>query len=503
MGDLEIFAAGANIDEQALVARGLVKGRFDRIKILGDGELTKAVTVSAHAFSKTAAEKIQKAGGKVVLRRRARSSRAAQAVMSAISAFANIGKVPELRRRILFTVVLLAVYRIGVFVTIPGVDRTVMNAVMHKQGGGLLGLFNMFSGGALGNLSIFALGIMPYVSASIILQLLTMVFKPLDELRKEGEQGQRKINQYTRYGTIVLSLVQGFGIAMSLEAMNNGDLSDPAAVGDVVTHAGWGFRSMSMLTLTTGTAFMMWVGEQITERGIGNGISLLIFAGIVDGIPDGVASYFATNKGNIQPLNLAAVVAIVLATVATIVFFERAQRRIPIYYARRTVGRRVYGGQTAHLPLRVNTSGTIPPIFASSLAHVSGDPRELQGPRDVAAPVDAPARRLGVQHVLRVAHHLLLPLLHGGHLPAGRRGRQPEEAAGVHPERSSGQADGRLHRLRAHAHHLRRVALRRRRVHRAEHHQPAVPRALPLGRHLHHDRRRCRTRHRRTRSKLT
>jgi preprotein translocase subunit SecY len=287
--------------------------------------------------------------------------------MSALSAFANIGKVPELRRRILFTVGLLAVYRIGVFVTIPGVDRTVMNAVIHKQGAGIFGLFNMFSGGAFGNLSIFALGIMPYVSASIILQLLTMVFKPLDELRKEGEQGTRKINQYTRYGTIALSLVQAFGIALSLEAMNNGDLSDSSAVGDVVTHGGWGFRLMSMLTLTTGTAFMMWVGEQITERGIGNGISLLIFAGIVDGIPEGVVSYFATNKGNIEPLKLAFVVVIILATVATIVFFERAQRQIPIYYARRTVGRRVYGGQTAHLPLRVNTSGTIPPIFASSL----------------------------------------------------------------------------------------------------------------------------------------
>ena len=159
--------------------------------------------------------------------------------MSALSALSNIGKVPELRKRIIYTVVMMAVYRIGVFVTIPGVDRTVMNAVIHKQGGnGLLGLFNMFSGGALGNLSIFALGIMPYVSASIILQLLTMVFKPLDELRKEGEQGQRKIDQYTRYGTIILSLIQGFGIAMSLEAMNNGDLSDSAAVGDVVTHAG-------------------------------------------------------------------------------------------------------------------------------------------------------------------------------------------------------------------------------------------------------------------------
>ena len=286
--------------------------------------------------------------------------------MLAFSGFANIGKVPELRRRLLFTLGMLAVYRIGVFVTIPGVDRSVMSVVVRKQGG-LMGLFNMFSGGALGNLSIFALGIMPYVSASIILQLLTMVFKPLDELRKEGESGQRKINQYTRYGTIVLSLIQGFGIAMSLEALNNGDLSDTARVGDVVTHAGWGFRFMTVLTLTTGTAFMMWVGEQITERGIGNGISLIIFAGIVDGIPQGVVQYFQTNKGNIQPLNLAAVTAVVLATVATIVFFERAQRRIPIYYARRSVGRRVYGGQTAHLPLRVNTAGTIPPIFASSL----------------------------------------------------------------------------------------------------------------------------------------
>src|SRR5271156_1922415 len=177
--------------------------------------------------------------------------------MSVLSAFANIGKVPGLRRRILFTLGLLAVYRIGVFVTFPGGDRTVMQALGHKQGGGLLSLFNMFSGGALGNLSIFALGIMPYVSASIILQLLTMVFKPLDELRKEGEQGQRKINQYTRYGTIALSLFQAFGTAMTVEGMNNGDLNDSAAVGEVVTHAGWGFRLMTILTLTTGTCFMM------------------------------------------------------------------------------------------------------------------------------------------------------------------------------------------------------------------------------------------------------
>jgi len=284
--------------------------------------------------------------------------------MSVLAGFANISKVPELRRRVLFTLAMLAVYRIGSFVTIPGVDRNVMKAVLNKQGGGLLGFFNMFSGGALSNLSIFAIGIMPYVSASIVLQLLAMVFKPLDELRKEGEQGQRKINQYTRYGTIGLAMFQSFGIAMTLEALNDSDFSGAA---NVVTHAGWGFRLMTMITLTTGTCFIMWLGEQITDRGIGNGISLLIFAGIVTDIPGGVFGYFQTHKGSIQPLNLFAVGAIVLLTVAAIVFFERGQRRIPIYYARRTVGRRVYGGQTAHLPLKVNTSGTIPPIFASSL----------------------------------------------------------------------------------------------------------------------------------------
>jgi preprotein translocase subunit SecY len=286
--------------------------------------------------------------------------------MASLSGFANIGKVPELRRRVLFTLLMLAVYRVGVFVTIPGVDRNVMQSLMQKQGGGLLGMFNLFSGGALSNLSIFALGIMPYVSASIILQLLAMVFKPLEELRKEGEAGMRKINQYTRYGTLAISGFQGFLLARSVEGANNADTAG-SFLGDVVSHPGWGFRIMTMVTLTTGACFMMWVGEQITERGIGNGISLLIFAGIVDDIPRGIFNYFETNKGNIQPLNLAAVTIIILLTVAVIIFFERAQRRIPIYYARRTVGRRVYGGQTAHLPLRVNTSGTIPPIFAMSM----------------------------------------------------------------------------------------------------------------------------------------
>jgi preprotein translocase subunit SecY len=293
--------------------------------------------------------------------------------MSTLAGFANIGKVPELRRRVLFTLFMLAVYRVGVFVTIPGVDRNVMQALLSKQGGGLLSMLNMFSGGALANLSVFALGIMPYVSASIILQLLAMVFRPLEELRKEGEQGMRKINQYTRYITLVISGFYAFGTALKLEGMNNADWAG-AHVGDVVVHPGWGFRLMTFLTLTTGTAFLMWMGEQITERGIGNGISLLIFAGIVDDIPAGIFRYFETNKGNIQPLNLTAVGVIILATIAVIVFFERAQRRIPIYYARRSVGRRVYGGQTAHLPLRVNTAGTIPPIFAMS---VLGMPQQL------------------------------------------------------------------------------------------------------------------------------
>ncbi|HEX9298352.1 MAG TPA: preprotein translocase subunit SecY [Polyangiaceae bacterium] len=284
----------------------------------------------------------------------------------ALGGFANITKVPELRKRILFTLGMLAVYRIGVFITAPGVDRNVMRSVVAKQSGGLLGLFNLFSGGALENLSIFALGIMPYVSSSIILQLMGMVYKPIDELRKEGEQGRRKIDQYTRYGTILLSAFQAFGIAMYLEGLNNQEMG-MGKFGDVVAHPGWWFRIMTIITLTTGTAFIMWVGEQITERGISNGISLIIMAGIVTDIPSTIANYLAQNKGNIQPLNIGAVSGLILLTVATIVFFERGQRKIPIIYSRRNVGRRVYGGQTAHLPLKVNTAGTIPPIFASSL----------------------------------------------------------------------------------------------------------------------------------------
>jgi preprotein translocase subunit SecY len=279
-----------------------------------------------------------------------------------MSALANIAKIPELRRRILFTLMMVAVYRVGIFVTTPGVNRTAMRQIVQTSGG-FLGMFNLFSGGALEQLSIFALGIMPYVSSSIILQLMSVVVKPLEELRKEGEAGQRKINQYTRYGTIVLSTIQSIGIALWLEGLNS-----TSQFGDVVRDPGWGFRIITIISMTTGTAFIMWMGEQITERGLGNGISLIIFAGIVADLPDAAAQTIQqVGIGQIQPISLLIVSGIALGVVATIVFFERGQRRIPINYAKRMVGRKLYGGQSSHLPLKVNSAGVIPPIFASSL----------------------------------------------------------------------------------------------------------------------------------------
>ncbi len=277
---------------------------------------------------------------------------------------ANIAKIPELRRRIGFTLFMIAVYRVGIFVTTPGVNRTAMREIV-AQGGGFLGMFNLFSGGALEQLSIFALGIMPYVTASIVLQLLAVVYKPLEELRKEGEAGQRKINQYTRYGTIVLSIVQSVGIAQWLVTLND----SAGGTEDVVRDVGPWFYVITCISLTTGTAFIMWLGEQITERGIGNGISLIIFAGIVADLPDAVTSTLQqVAVGQIQPVSLLIIALIVVGVTAFIVFFERGQRRIPIAYAKRGMGRRTYGqGQLQHLPLRVNASGVIPPIFASSL----------------------------------------------------------------------------------------------------------------------------------------
>jgi len=285
--------------------------------------------------------------------------------MDLMAGFSNIGKVPELRKRVIFTLGLLAVYRVGVFISTPGVDRSVMNRIVTGQGG-LLGLVNLFSGGALGNLSIFALGVMPYVSASIIMQLMGLVSPQVEEMRKEGESGRRKLEQWTRYGTLLLSLFQSFGVAMWLEGLNSADAGG-GRFGDVVAHPGWGFRLMTMVTLTTGTLLIMWLGEQITDGGIGNGISLIIFAGIVAGIPKAIVGYWTGSAGDIQPMTVAVVVATLVVSIGVVVFFERAMRHIPIQYARRQVGRRVYGGQQAHLPLKVNMASMIPPIFASSL----------------------------------------------------------------------------------------------------------------------------------------
>ena len=279
-----------------------------------------------------------------------------------IESFANIFKVPELKKRIIFTALLLVVYRVGAHVPTPGIDAHALASFFNQVGGTLLGFFDLFSGGALRRLSIFALGIMPYISASIILQLLAVVVPYLERLSKEGEQGRKKIVQYTRYGTVVLSAVQAMGIAIGLESMRS-----PA--GDVVVlNPGWSFRLMTLITLTAGTAFIMWLGEQITERGIGNGISLIIFVGIVVRLPEAIInSWRLISSGELNLLIFLGLIVVMVLVVAGTIVMTLGQRKIPVQYAKRVVGRRVYGGQTTHLPLRVNTAGVIPVIFASSI----------------------------------------------------------------------------------------------------------------------------------------
>ena len=278
------------------------------------------------------------------------------------SGFGNIFKIPELKKRILFTFALLIVYRIGVHVPTPGIDRIALAAFFKETAGTLLGLFDMFSGGALERLSVFALGIMPYISASIILQLLTVTIPHLERLSKEGEQGRKKITQYTRYGTVLLSVIQGFGISVGLESMTS-----PGGA-PVVIHPGLGFKLMTVLTLTAGTAFIMWLGEQITEHGIGNGISLIIFAGIVCRMPAAIGNTFRLlSTGDMGIFAVIILTLMMVLVVAFIIYMEQGQRRIPVQYAKRVVGRKMYGGQSTHIPLKVNTSGVIPPIFASSI----------------------------------------------------------------------------------------------------------------------------------------
>jgi preprotein translocase subunit SecY len=276
-----------------------------------------------------------------------------------ITSFQNILKIPELRSRVLFTLAMLAVYRIGAHIPTPGINNDELAKFLHEQGGALLGFLDIFSGGALSRLTIFALGIMPYISASIIIQLLTVVIPHLSKLAKEGEQGRKTIIKYTRYGTIGIALVQGFGIAIGLEGMRGGLY---------VIEPGWAFRFMTVITLTAGTAFLMWLGEQITERGVGNGISLIIFAGIVARLPSAVFQTFELYQvGQLSLLLLILLIVVMLGVMAAIVFLESGRRKIPVQYAKRVVGRKVFGGQSTHIPLKINTAGVIPPIFASSI----------------------------------------------------------------------------------------------------------------------------------------
>ncbi|MGB9415343.1 MAG: preprotein translocase subunit SecY [Acidobacteriaceae bacterium] len=278
--------------------------------------------------------------------------------------FSNIFRIPDLRNRLLFTLGMLAVYRLGAHIPTPGVDTKALESFFDSQSGSALGLVDLFSGGNLRRLTVFALGIMPYITASIIFQLLTVVYEPLAKLQKEGEIGRRKITQWTRYMTVVLGVVQSFAIALTLSHTTGGGQS-------YVLNPGPGFVAMTVLTLTAGTSFVMWLGEQITDRGVGNGMSLLIFAGIVDGLPRGIADLYEKAKtqafGAFTVPALAILIGGMIAVVAFIVYVERSERRIPVQYAKRIVGRRLMGGQSTHLPLKVNSGGVMPIIFASSI----------------------------------------------------------------------------------------------------------------------------------------
>src|SRR5687767_14140276 len=280
------------------------------------------------------------------------------------NAITNLFQVTDLRNRVLFMLGMLGVYRIGSHIPTPGINQEALDVMAQQAAGTMFGLYDMFSGQNLSNMTIFALGVMPYISASIILQLLTVVWPYLERISKEGELGRRKITQYTRYLTLVLAIVQSFGIAIWLE--RSGDVSGGLSL---VYASGWAFRLMTMLTLTTGTMFIMWLGEQITERGVGNGMSLIIFAGIVINLPDAInnlyTNVFVTRQWS--PLTLIVLVVVMVVVVAFVVLVERGERRIPVQYAKRMVGRRLMGGQSTHLPLKVNAGGVIPVIFASSI----------------------------------------------------------------------------------------------------------------------------------------
>ncbi len=354
---------------------------------------------------------------------------------------AKSGKFGDLRRRLVFLLLALVVYRLGAHIPVPGIDPAQLQQLFKGQSGGILNLFNMFSGGALSRFTVFALGIMPYISASIIMQLMTYVVPSLEAIKKEGEAGRRKITQYTRYGTLVLALFQSLGIALALE-------QSPG----LVISPGMGFRMTAVVSLVAGTMFLMWLGEQITERGLGNGISILIFAGIVAGLPSAMAGLFElVRTGSMSIIASLFILTLVVVVTFVVVFVERGQRKILVNYAKRQVGNKVYGGQSSHLPLKLNMSGVIPPIFAVVDHPAARHHRRLVRHRRGHALAEG--HLLGVvagaadlRAAVRGDDRVLLLLLHGAGLQQPRDGRQPEEERRLHSGHPPGRADGQAHR---------------------------------------------------------
>ena len=372
--------------------------------------------------------------------------------------FSALAKAEELKKRIWFTLGALLVYRFGTYIPLPGIDPAAWEQIFQTQAGGILGMFNMFSGGGIHRMAIFALNIMPYISASIIIQLMTTVSPTLEQLKKEGEQGRKVINQYTRYLTVVLAAFQAYGIAIGLEG-----------AGSVVADPGLFFRISTVITLTGGTMFLMWLGEQITARGIGNGISLIIMAGIVAELPSAIAGMLELGRqGALSTGLILVVIVMAVAVIAFIVFMERAQRRLLIQYPKRQVGNRMFEGQSSHLPLKLNTSGVIPPIFASSLLllpttvakfNAGQGPEWLQHHHHAARP-----RPAAVPDPLYRADRVLRLLLHGDRVQSDRDRRQSQEARRLHPRHPAGRAHRRIHRLCADPHHGDRRGLSRDRL---------------------------------------
>ncbi len=359
-----------------------------------------------------------------------------------IESLRNIFAIPDLRKRLMFTFGLLAVYRIGCHVPTPGVDPQALLEFMESMQSTFLGFVNTFTGGSLERVAVFALGIMPYITSSIILQLLTVVWPYLEKLSKEGELGRKKITQYTRYGTVLVSIIQSTGIALFLEKTTT-----PGGAA-LVPSPGWAFRLLTILTLTTGCAFIMWLGEQISERGIGNGISLIIFAGIVVGLPSAVASTVAGIRSNeLSIIGILILIAFMVLVVAFIVYMERAQRRIPVQYAKRMVGRKVYGGQSTYLPLRVNTAGVIPVIFASSLMALPATAAQMFQAPWLQKIADQLAWGQPLHYLLYVVGIIFFSYFYISIIfNPSRSGGEHAEVREFHPWHPLRQEDGRVHR---------------------------------------------------------